>query len=132
MAAGLTIPGSDSSANLWPPSVTLLGPENRYPRMALVEVRRDLVGGLGLPLDLVERYAGGTLGQRHAAALLVDLEHAEIGDHHVDHASAGQRQVAFVQQLRLDRAVLGFGRVLHDDDDLLHAGDKVHRAAHPL
>ena len=36
------------------------------------------------------------------------------------------------QDLQVDRAVLLLGRVLHDDDHALDAGDEVHRAAHAL
>jgi hypothetical protein len=89
----------------------------------------DLVARLGLALDLVERDPGGELGQRHprTAALLVDGEDPEIGDHHVDDAGAGERQVAFVQKLGL---VLG--GVLHDHHHLLDARHQVHGAAHAL
>ena len=52
---------------------------------------------------------------------------AEIGHYHVDHVLAGQRQVAFLQELR---AVLG--GMLHHHDDALDAGDEIHRAAHAL
>ena len=57
-----------------------------------------------------------------------DVEHAEVGDDPVDHAGAGQRQRAALQELVL--AVLR--GVLHHHDHALDAGDQVHRAAHAL
>src|SRR5207253_3218245 len=62
--------------------------------------------------------------------LFVDRKHAQIRDHHVDHAGAGEGQSALVQELWLDGAVLGLGAVLHDDAHFLHAGDEVHGSAH--
>jgi hypothetical protein len=87
----------------------------------------DLVARFGLGLDLVERHLGRKLDKRHAAAVAVDGEDAKIGDHHVDHAGAGERQRAAMQELGV---VLG--RVLHHHDDFLDAADQVHRAAHAL
>src|SRR6202021_947044 len=53
--------------------------------------------GFGLRLHLAERDAVGEFDQRHAGvAVLVDGEYREIGDHHVDHPLAGQRQGAFL------------------------------------
>src|SRR6185503_3721780 len=91
-----------------------------------LETAPDGEPGLGLGLDLVDRDAVGELDQRDTAlARLVDVEHAQLADHHVDDAAAGERQRALVQELRL--TVLG--DVLHGDDHLLHAGDQVHGAA---
>src|SRR5688500_17165882 len=74
----------------------------------------DFVVGLRPGADFSFAHPRRQLGQPHVARLLVDLEDAEIGDHHVDHAGAGQRQRAAVQKLWL---VLG--GVLHDDHHLL-------------
>ena len=64
-------------------------------------------------------------GEHEAAAIGFHLEDAQIGDDEVNDAEAGDRQRAFLQNLRA--AV--FRRVLHHRDDALHAGDQVHRAA---
>src|ERR1051325_3118719 len=99
----------------------------------LIVLQSHAVIGLGLRLDLLEARAGPKLDQRHPAAPpALDIEHAEIGNDHVDHAGAGQRQRALVQELRIDAAVLGLGRVRHDHYDLLDARDQVHGAAHAL
>ncbi|GCC44544.1 hypothetical protein chiPu_0028512, partial [Chiloscyllium punctatum] len=91
-------------------------------------LQRDAEFRLGLGLDLVERDAVGELDQRHAIlAVLVDGEHREVGHDHVDHALAGQRQIALLEQLG---AVLR--GMLHHDDDALDAGDEVHGATHAL
>src|SRR5689334_1902388 len=100
---------------------------NDRPRSLRV-LQRDAEFGFGLRLDLVEGDAVGKLDQRHAVlAVLVDGEHRQIRDDHVDHAFARERQVALLEQLR---AVLG--GMLHDHDDALDAGDEVHGAAHAL
>src|SRR3954454_13628808 len=60
----------------------------------------DAEFGFGLGLDLVERDAVGELDQRHAAAaVLVDGEDGQVSHDHVDHALAGQRQIALLQEL---------------------------------
>src|SRR6185437_2359931 len=98
------------------------------PALALVlELWIDLELRLGLFRDFVDRHARGKLCQHHATGFFVDREHSEIGDYHVDHASAGKRQLALVKQLRLI-----LGGVLHHNYDFLHAGDQIHRAAHAL
>src|SRR5665647_1894370 len=93
----------------------------------MLQLRIDREARLRLLGDLVHRHAGREFDQRHAAVLAVDVEHTEIGDHHVDHAGAGERQVALVQELGL---VLG--SVLHHHHHLLDAGDQVHGTAHAL
>ena len=80
---------------------------------------------VGLGLEVVERDVGCELDQRQAAAVAVEREHAEIGDHHIDDAGAGQRQRASLLQLRI-----ALGGMLHDDDDFLDAADEIHGAAH--
>src|ERR1043166_5948612 len=103
------------------------------PCCVLIYALRDPEGGLGLGADLVKAHARRELDQAHAGgvvpvharSVLGDFEYPEVGDHHVDHARPGERQVAAVQQLGL---VLG--GVLHHHDHLLDAGDEVHGAAH--
>ena len=124
----------------WPPSVTLSWPVSGHEaREAIANCRRlvvlqsHAVTGFGLGFDLVQAGAGRELDQRHSAApFAVDTEHPEVGDDHVDHAGASQRQRALVQELGVDAAVLVLGRVLHDHHDLLDAGDQVHGTAHAL
>src|SRR5690349_24098981 len=54
----------------------------------------------GLSLDLVERDAGSQLDRGEGAApLALHPEHAELGDHDIDHARPGERQRAAPQQL---------------------------------
>src|SRR5262245_39249753 len=60
--------------------------------------------------------------------MLVDLEHAEIGYHKINHVDAGQRQCALLQEL--GSAILRC--VFHHNDDAFNPGDEIHRAAHPL
>src|SRR5262245_37419118 len=78
--------------------------------------------------DFVRGDAWGNFDKLHAGGFfLLDCEYAEVGDHHVDDTGPGERQLALVQEL-------GFilGRMLHDDDHSLDAGDKVHGAPHAL
>src|SRR5215510_6072744 len=78
-----------------------------------------LIARLRLRLDLLGRHAGRQLDQGHTAwALLVDRKDAEIGDHHVDDARSGERQRALLQELRVVP-----GRMLHNHNNLLHAGN---------
>src|SRR5271169_6234862 len=63
---------------------------------SVLQLSVDLEARLGLFLDLVHRHAGRELGQHHAAAVAVDAEDAQVGDHHIDHAGAGERQIALV------------------------------------
>src|SRR6185503_7831820 len=58
---------------------------------------------VGLGLDLLERHARVQLLQ-HQPFGGHDLEHAKVGDDHVDHAAPGDRQRSFLEDLR--RAVL--------------------------
>src|SRR5664280_3537637 len=67
----------------------------------MLQLRIDLEARLGLLGDLIHRHAGGEFDQRHAADLAVDVEHAQVSDHHVDNTGAGERQIALVQQLSL-------------------------------
>src|SRR5258706_5183271 len=90
-----------------------------------LETVGKLGGGLGP--DLLERYARVQLLQ-HQRLAGHDLEHAQVGDDHVDHAPPGNRQRAFLEDLR--RAVLR--RVLHQHHHPLHARAEAHRAAAPL
>jgi hypothetical protein len=61
-------------------------------RTVLFLLRLQAEGRFRLGADLVEGDAGGELDERHAAAgFLVDGEDAEVGDHHVDDAGAGER-----------------------------------------
>src|ERR1700738_5568146 len=64
-------------------------------------LQRDPEFGFGLGLHLVERDAVGEFDQGHAVlAVLVDGEHRQISDHHVDHPLAGERQVALLEKFR--------------------------------
>jgi len=56
----------------------------------------DLEAHLGLALDVVERHIGRKLDQGQPTAVSIEREHAEIGDHHIDDAGAGERQRAAV------------------------------------
>ena len=74
----------------------------------------DFELGLGLGAQLVDGDALGDLDQSHARPMAIDLEDSQLGDDHVDHSLAGQRQFALVQDLGL--AVLV--QVIHGHDDL--------------
>src|SRR5262252_607886 len=85
-----------------------------------------VVAGFGLVADLVERRARCKLDQGHSpAALFVDGENSEIGDHHIDHPRAGQRQRAVLEELGLV-----FGRMLHHHHYFFDPGDEVHGTTH--
>src|SRR3990170_4268738 len=63
----------------------------RDTRLSMLQLGINFEARLRLLGDLVNRHAGGKLDQGHAGACLaVDGEHREIGDHHVDHAGAGE------------------------------------------
>ena len=91
------------------------------------KVRRDHQFGLGLGTHLFGRHTRGDLAQHKPAAVLVHLQHAQLGDHHVHAPLARQRQGALAHQFRGP-----LGRVLHRHDHPPHPRDQVHRAAHPL
>src|SRR5712692_3609913 len=89
--------------------------------------QRDAKLRSGLFAHVFERDARVQFFQHEALAGL-DLEHAQVGDDHVDHTLAGDRQRAALEDLR--GAVLR--GVLHQHDDALHAGHQVHGAAGPF
>src|SRR5690242_16643970 len=60
----------------------------------LLERIGDLEARLGFGSDLVERHIRRELDQRQPAAIAVQCKYAEIGDHHVHDAGAGERQAA--------------------------------------
>src|SRR4029078_6935773 len=102
------------------------GPPRSWERSAFTA--SIVVCGGGFLAHLVSRHAGRELDQPEGTHVARTLEHGEVGDDHVDEILAGQRQRAFGNEL--GAAVLR--HMLHHDDDLLDAGDKVHRPAHAL
>src|SRR5260370_40727600 len=85
--------------------------------------QRDAKLRSGLFAHVFERDARVQFFQHEALAGL-DLEHAQVGDDHVDHALAGDRQRAALE----DFGGPVFRGVLHQDDYALHSGYQVHGA----
>ena len=76
----------------------------------MLQFRIDLEACLRLLRDLVDGHTGRKLGQSHTALFAVDTEDAEIGDHHIDNAGAGERQIALVKECRTVRDTSGKNR----------------------
>uniref|UniRef100_A0A0N4ZXT0 PE-PGRS family protein n=1 Tax=Parastrongyloides trichosuri TaxID=131310 RepID=A0A0N4ZXT0_PARTI len=110
------------------PPFSLEGEGRNRREVGSAHTRRHRVFGLGLGRDLVQSDAVGQFDQLQARTVRLDVEDGQVGDDAVDHARAGQRQGAFLQNL--GRAVLG--DVIHHHDDALDPGDQIHSAAHAL
>src|SRR5579862_7584857 len=89
-------PASPATAPTWRGKNRRWRRHGARPEGLVLQFCVDLEARLRLFGDFVERHVRSKLDQRHAALLLVDVEHPEIGDHHVDNAGAGERQVALM------------------------------------